>query len=200
MLFSKNEISILVVSLSDKIFETSEELLNGRFYTDIKRALSISEAKRLTLTTNFDIVIISAPLKDETGIEFALDLSSDNSTGVLLLIGSEYYDQVVDKVAEYGVLAMPKPISRHALYEALNLIAATNFRLKKLEHKNAKLAAKMEEIHIVNHAKWVLIDNLGISEEEAHKIIEKQAMDTRQTKREVAETVLKTYRTNKKDV
>ena len=37
----------------------------------------------------------------------------------------------------------------------------------------------------------------GLSEEEAHKIIEKQAMDTRQTRREVAETVLKTYNTSK---
>ena len=69
--------------------------------------------------------------------------------------------------------------------------------MEKVEKKNEKLTAKMEEIRIVNHAKWVLIENLGLTEEEAHKIIEKQAMDTRQTRREVAETVLKTYNTSK---
>ena len=197
MLFGKEEISILVVSRSDKIPDALCNLLNGRFYTDIKRALSISEAKRLTLMQSFDIAVINAPLKDETGIDFAINLSSDNSTGVLLLINNEYYDRVLDEVIEYGVLTVPKPLSKQTLYETVNLIAATNFRLKKLEHKNAKLTAKMEEIRIVNHAKWVLIENLGLTEEEAHKIIEKQAMDTRQTRREVAEAVLKTYKTSK---
>ena len=197
MLFGKEEISILVVSKSGKIFDALGDLLNGRFYTDIKQALSISEAKRLTLMQSFDIAVINAPLKDETGIDFAINLSSDNSTGVLLLINNEYYDRVLDEVIEYGVLTVPKPLSKQTLYETVNLIAATNFRLKKLEHKNAKLTAKMEEIRIVNHAKWVLIENLGLTEEEAHKIIEKQAMDTRQTRREVAEAVLKTYKTSK---
>ncbi len=196
MLFGKEEISILVVSKSGKIFDALGDLLNGRFYTDIKQALSISEAKRLTLMQSFDIAVINAPLKDETGIEFAINLSSDNSTGVLLLINNEYYDRVLDEVTEYGVLTVPKPLSKQTLYETVNLIAATNFRLKKLEHTNAKLTAKMEEIRVVNHAKWVLIENLGLTEEEAHKIIEKQAMDTRQTKREVAEAVLKTYKTS----
>ena len=51
----------------------------------------------------------------------------------------------------------------------------------------------MEEIRIVNHAKWVLIRNLGLSEDSAHKTIEKQAMNTRSSKREVAEQIIKTY-------
>ena len=197
MLYGKEEISILVVSRSDKMFGVLNDLLNGRFYYEIKQAASVGEAKRMTLVQSFDIVVINAPLKDETGIEFAVNLSSDNSTGVLLLINNEYYDRVLDEVMGCGVLTVSKPLSKQTLYETVNLIAATNFRLKKLEHKNAKLTAKMEEIRIVNHAKWVLIENLGLSEEEAHKIIEKQAMDTRQTRREVAETVLKTYNTLK---
>lgn len=194
MLYGKEEISILVVSRSDKVSEVFADLLNGRFQTDVKCAFSISEAKRMTLMQNFDIAVINAPLKDETGIEFAVDLSSDTTTGVMLLINNEYYEQVIDEVIAYGVLTVSKPLSKQTLYETANLLIATNSRLKKVEKKNAKLNAKMEEIRIVNHAKWVLIENLGLTEEEAHKIIEKQAMDTRQSKREVAETVLKTYK------
>ncbi len=197
MLYGKEEISVLVVSLSDKIIAILGDLLCERFYTDIKHAVSVGEAKRMTLMQAFDIIVINAPLKDENGIEFATGLSSDNSTGVLLLINNEYYDQALDKVTQYGVLAVPKPVSKQMLYEAFNLITALHFRLKKMEHQNAKLTAKMEEIRIVNHAKWVLIENLGLTEEEAHKIIEKQSMDTCQTKREVAENILKTYRTAK---
>ena len=194
MLYGKDEISILVVSRSDKVPEVFADLLNGRFKTNVKCAYSVSEARQITLMQSFDIAVINAPLKDETGIEFAVDLSSDSSTGVMLLINNEYYEQVLDEVITYGVLTVPKPLSKQTLYEASNLLIATNSRLKKVEKKNAKLTAKMEEIRIVNHAKWVLIENLGLTEEEAHKIIEKQAMDTRQSKREVAETVLKTYK------
>ena len=62
-----------------------------------------------------------------------------------------------------------------------------------MEKKTARLEEKMQEIRTVNHAKWTLIRNMGITEEEAHRLIEKQAMDTRRTKSEVAEGIIRTY-------
>ena len=197
MLFERDELSILVVSVSSKIYDIFADLAKDRFRFGIHRAASISEAKRMTLLQDFDIVVINAPLKDESGIDFAVNIATDNSAGVLLLINNEYYEQVLDKVMEYGVLTVSKPISRQALYESLNLLVATNYRIKKVEKKNEKLTAKMEEVRIVNRAKWVLIESLGLSEEEAHRVIEKQAMDVRQSKREVAETIIRTYGTEK---
>lgn len=193
MLYGKEELSILIVSVSDKIFDITESLLKDRFCPDIKYVSSISEARRTVLLQDFDIVVINAPLKDEQGIDFAVNISSDNSAGVLLLINNEYYEQALDKVLDYGVLTVSKPLSRQALYESINLLVATKYRLKKVEKKNEKLTAKMAELRIVNRAKWILIENLGLSEEEAHRVIEKQAMDERQSKREVAETIMRTY-------
>lgn len=51
----------------------------------------------------------------------------------------------------------------------------------------------MDEIRIVNRAKWVLITQLKMDEAQAHHYIERQAMDTRTSRREVAESVIKTY-------
>lgn len=50
-----------------------------------------------------------------------------------------------------------------------------------------------EDLKIVNRAKGVLITRLGMTEPEAHRYIEKRAMDMRATKRAVAESILKTY-------
>ncbi|MBR4720243.1 MAG: ANTAR domain-containing protein [Clostridia bacterium] len=197
MLFDREELSILVVSASDKVFEILTDLTKDRFHSDIHHASSVSEAKRMMLLRDFDIVVINAPLKDESGIDFAANISTDNSAGVLILINNEYYEQVLDKVMEYGVLTVSKPLSRQVLYESLNLLVATSSRIKKVEKKNEKLTAKMAELRIVNRAKWVLIENLGLSEEEAHRIIEKQAMDERQSKCEVSETIIRTYGTEK---
>ena len=197
MLFDREELSILVVSVSDKIYDILNDLLKDRSHIDLHRALSVGEAKRMTLLQSFDIVVINAPLKDESGIDFAVNTAAENSAGVLVLINNEYYEQVLDKVMACGVLTVSKPLSQQALYESVNLLVATNYRLKKVEKKNEKLTAKMAELRIVNRAKWVLIENLGLSEEEAHRVIEKQAMDERQSKREVAETIIRTYGTEK---
>ena len=52
---------------------------------------------------------------------------------------------------------------------------------------------KMAEIRLVNKAKWLLISQLSMSEPEAHRYIEKQAMDRCVTKRTIAEEIMKTY-------
>lgn len=51
----------------------------------------------------------------------------------------------------------------------------------------------MQEIRLGNRAKWVLIEELKMTEPDAHKYIEKQAMDRCVSRREIAEDIIKTY-------
>ena len=49
----------------------------------------------------------------------------------------------------------------------------------------------MEEIRLVNRAKWLLIDAASdMTESEAHRYIEKQAMDRCVTRRSIAENII----------
>ena len=66
-------------------------------------------------------------------------------------------------------------------------------RLKSREKKNLSIEEKMNEIRTVNRAKWILISVLGMSEPDAHRYIEKQAMDRSMTRKAVAEEIIKTY-------
>ena len=79
------------------------------------------------------------------------------------------------------------------LKEAVQWMAAVRERLRNAEKKTISLEAKMEEIRLVNRAKWMLIEKLQMTEPDAHRYIEKQAMDRCVTKGEVAESILKTY-------
>ena len=92
-----------------------------------------------------------------------------------------------------GVLTVAKPVSRHLFYQAVKLLEAVQVRWRKLEKENRKLQVKLEEIRIVARAKCILMEYLNMSEGDAHRYIEKQAMDLRTTKKTVAENVLKTY-------
>ena len=66
-------------------------------------------------------------------------------------------------------------------------------RLRKSEKKALSIEEKMEEIRIVNRVKWLLISELKMDEQGAHRYIEKQAMDRCISKRIVAEEIIKTY-------
>ena len=54
----------------------------------------------------------------------------------------------------------------------------------------------MNEIRLVNRAKWLLISEVKMTEPDAHRYIEKQAMDLCVSKREIAEQIIKTYGTS----
>jgi response regulator NasT len=62
-----------------------------------------------------------------------------------------------------------------------------------IKKENEGLHRKIEELRIVNRAKYILMQYLSFTEEQAHRYIEKQAMDLRQTKIKIAENILKTY-------
>ena len=52
---------------------------------------------------------------------------------------------------------------------------------------------KIEDIKMIDRAKCILIQYLNMTESEAHRYIEKQAMDMRTTRKTIAEGILRTY-------
>ena len=73
------------------------------------------------------------------------------------------------------------------------LLCGTRERLRRMEQKTASIEEKMDEIRLVNRAKWLLIEQLRMTESEAHRYIEKQAMDRCVTKRSIAENIISMY-------
>ena len=102
-------------------------------------------------------------------------------------------DEVSSSAGEYGVFTLAKPVQKSAIYSAAKLLGSMCTRLERMEEKNRSLQEKMSDIRAVNRAKWLLIENLNMSEKDAHYYIEKRAMDTRVPRREVAEGIIRTY-------
>ena len=121
-------------------------------------------------------------------------MGSSKGTVVLLFVRAELYDDVREKVVEHGVFTLSKPVSRPQLSLSLDWLASARERLRQLEKKTLSVEEKMEEIRIVNRAKWLLISELQMDEPQAHRYIEKQAMDRCISKKEVAEEIIRTYR------
>ena len=162
---------------------------SGRRY-DSELELTVNAAKRRLLDKSYDIIIINVPLPDDDGISLAIDRSTGMASAVLLMVKSEYYPDVFDRVCPYGVFTLPKPSPKQMVSQAFDWLESTRERLRKLEKRSVSLEDKMQEIRLVNRAKWLLITQKGMTEEQAHKAIEKLAMDSCITKSAAATQII----------
>lgn len=193
MNFEGHIYSVLIVSATEKFNNSLKELLPDFKYYPIQEENSISGAKRALAEREYDFIIINSPLPDSDGIRFAIDKSSGKNSVVLTLIRNEIYDAVFDEISPYGVYSLPKPTSKQIINQALDWMISTRERLRSLEKKSLSLEDKMQEIRVVNRAKWLLISELKMTESDAHRYIEKQAMDRCIPKKAMAEEIIKIY-------
>lgn len=193
MSFQERVYSVLLVSAAERFNGSFMTLLPTKNYSPVDIVKSISLAQQKTAERTYDLVIINPPLPDDFGRKFAIDVASNKSTVVVLLIKDEIYDETYSKVMEHGVLTLKKPTSATVIVQALDWMRSMRERLRKMEKKAVSLEDKMAEIRIVNRAKWALIESCKMTEADAHRYIEKQAMDRCVTRREIAEGILQTY-------
>lgn len=193
MSISERAYSILIVSASDTFTSALTDILPESRYSPVQTVNSISLAKRVLAETAYDFVIVNAPLPDDFGTRFAIDISTTEQTVVLLMVKAELHAGIHDKVAEYGVFTLPRPTPKPTLIQAISWMESARERLRHFEKKTLSIEEKMKEIRQVNRAKWILINELQMTEEDAHHYIEKQAMDCCVPKIIIAENIIKTY-------
>lgn len=186
--------NVLIVTSADKFYEQLTPILPESVIKPVTTVKSVNEAQRKLADRMYDLIIINTPLSDDFGVRFSIDVSSNGNSVAMLLVKSDVYDAVYDKVYESGVFVVRKPTSASVMQQAFDWLIATRERLRKLEKKSVSLQEKMDEIKLVNRAKWVLITNLNMPEDAAHRYIEKQAMDRCVSRRTIAEDILRTYK------
>lgn len=181
---------VLLISSSEKGRDGLAALLREASITQIHMAGSGSQARRFLIQGQASVVVINTPLSDEFGESFALFATEQTSASVIMLVKNEQADEVAHQVENEGILVVEKPMSKALFFQAVKLSLAAQRRMMGLQSENDRLQKKIMEIRLVDRAKCLLIENKGMTETEAHRYVEKQAMDLRITRREVAERIL----------
>jgi len=184
---------ILIISCAEKNIEFFSDVLTGASIKKITVIASAGETRRTLIEKDFDIVIIDAPLADESGETLARHIAVKGLSQVILAVNSEHFNAVCAVCQDEGILTISKPLEKNFFWSVLSLAGAVSCKLKNMQAENAKLKQKIEDIRIIDKAKCILISYLNLTEQEAHRFIEKQAMDLRSAKRTIAEKILKTY-------
>ena len=180
----------LIVSAGNNANEYLAKHMAELGYTRPVMAASGGEARRQMDAKDFEVVIINTPLPDEFGHELGTDAVTKTDAGVILLTKTATADQIADKLQAFGVLVLGKPFTGAQFRQAVQLAASNYKRLALLRAENAKLLDKIAQLRLVDRAKCYLIEKKQYTETEAHRLIEKLAMDTRRSRGDVAREIL----------
>ena len=152
-----------------------------------------AEARRRMTESDFELIVVNSPLPDEFGHEVCINAVEKTDAGVVFLVKAAAAEQLLTPLSEEGVLLVTKPFSNTFFLQAIHMAAASNHRLQRLRQENARLQDKISQIRLVSRAKCCLVEHAHLTEAEAHRRIEKLAMDTRRDRTEIAQEILDSY-------
>lgn len=183
--------NVLIAGKTEQVCESIASLLSGQEL----RTVNVTEGVRARCmdVSLFDVVIISTPLADEFGLDLAAELRGKSHAALIVLTKSEIADEVQNKIKFTGAFVIGRPCGKSVLMQAIRFADVAGESIKRLEEENVQLERQLEDVRVVSRAKACLMQYLNLTEEQAHRHIQKQAMDMRKTQRAVAEEILRMY-------
>jgi len=137
-----------------------------------------------------DLAILDIKMPGMTGLEAAAIIDAEKICGVLMLTAFSQRE-VVEQARDAGALAfLVKPFQRSDLVPAIEVAMGRFRELRDLTGEISALGEQLESRKFIERAKGVLIDELGITENDAFQFIQKTAMSERSRMRDVADQIL----------
>jgi len=170
------------------------EMLREAGYNVIGEAANGREAISLARHLKPDLAILDVKMPEIDGISAAELIVSEKLAAVLMLTAFSQRE-LVERARDAGAMAyLVKPFSISDLTPAIEMALGRYAQIQALEAEVGELGERLEARKLVDRAKGVLMANLGITEPEAFKWIQKAAMDQRSSMSAVSEGVLAHYR------
>ena len=159
-------------------------------FSDEREALEIIERAE---KTPCDAVVVSLPLKSEFGLDFTAELSKKSGAAIIVLARADIAEEVQRRIKFTGAFVIGKPFPKSVLANTVKMALLAKENIQRLERENSELSTQLDYVKAIDRAKCCLIEYLNLTENQAHRHIQKLAMDTRKTQREIADDILRTY-------
>jgi len=144
-----------------------------------------------------EFVVLDTSLPGMDGLQVAEIVWQDRLAPVVLL--TSYIDPgILEKArAARGAALLQKPVDEVTLMPALELARSNFEEICRLEDKIKELKETLETRKVVERAKGILMETLGLTEAEAFRRMQKQSMNKRVSMRAVADAVIMAHNLNK---
>jgi two-component system, response regulator PdtaR len=166
------------------------EMLEEEGYAVVGQAGDGETAVKLAAEHRPDLVILDVKMPVLDGISAAERIGAEKIAPVLMLTAFSQRE-LVERARDAGAMAyLVKPFSKADLVPAIEMATSRYEQLRALETEVADLAQRFETRKLIDRAKGLLQTQLGLTEPEAFRWVQKTSMDRRLTMREVAQAVI----------
>ncbi|WP_082748939.1 ANTAR domain-containing response regulator [Nocardioides jensenii] len=166
------------------------EMLAEEGYDVVGQAADGEQAIALAEQLQPDLVILDVKMPRLDGISAAERIAEKRIAPCLMLTAFSQRD-LVERARDAGAMAyLVKPFSRNDLVPAIEMAVSRFTELAALESEVADLTERLETRKSVERAKGVLQKELGLSEPDAFRWIQKTAMDLRLSMKQVSDGVV----------
>ena len=166
------------------------ELLTEEGYEVVGEAGDGEEAVKLARELEPDLVIMDVKMPKMDGITAAETIAEERIAPVVMLTAFSQRD-LVERAREAGAMAyVVKPFGASDVVPAIEIALGRFQEIKAIEDELVSLEERLESRKVIDQAKGILQQDLGLTEPEAFRWIQKTAMDLRKSMRDVADGVI----------
>jgi len=165
-------------------------MLEAQGYRVVGEAADGTRALDLVSRLKPDLVFLDIKMPGLDGLQAARRLQRDGNTPVVIL--TAYNDrEFVDSAKGSGVLAyLVKPVRESDLRPAIEVAMSRFHEIQALREEVEDLEDSLETRKLVERAKGVLMQKLGIQEAEAFTRIQRESRNTRRPMKEIAQSII----------
>lgn len=183
--------SVLIAAAMEKVATQIKGILPSGF-GKLSYQPSMTKVKQKLMEESFDLLIIYTPLPDEFGLQAALEIAAKyQAMSILMLVNKDVYQEVLYRSGDSGIMVMARPVNQALFTSSVEMLCTVSRKVQRILNENQKLQRKLEDERYVTRAKCLLIERCGMTEPEAHKYLEKEAMNASVTRREAAIRVIR---------
>jgi len=183
-------IRILIAEDNDLVSLTLEDQLKGLGYEVVGIARTGTEAVMLASRLKPDLVIMDIRMPEMDGTEATARIR--DQTGIPVVMLTAFADKETIRRAEAaGALAyLVKPVNEQELPPAITIALARHREIQNLRNENLELQEALEARKLIERAKGILMQRLGLSERDAYERLRQRARDKRTKMKDIAQAII----------
>lgn len=185
-----NRSEIIIAAGNEEAGNKIRQMLTDNGFTVTGICISGNEAIRKVRALKPAILLANYELSDTTGFEVAKIIAGNNLCSVVLLTNDIQKGYVESRARDMDIICLIRPVNKALLLNTVELLIKSSIRVQKLEAELNEMKINLDTRKLIDKAKGLLMDKLGLSEQEAYRRIQKQSMDTSVSMKEVSKIIV----------
>lgn len=183
-----SEQRVVIADADPSCRRSLKALLQQAGYLIVGEADDGLSALKLIRNRQPDLIIMEDRLAIMDGEEVADIVQEEALAPIVLMTGNDRFHNRQKITRDFAYVI--KPVSESNLFPVIDLVMRNYRKIRALEDEIVKLKETLETRKLVEKAKGILMDGMGITEAEAFKRIQKQSMNKRMSMKSVAKAII----------